>query len=102
MLPLPLIYIVYTSCMLLAAFKPYIKYFRRSLSLLLLFRRRKGPIFSNILLYDPCRHSKLVQYVGTNKLASRMLCACGTQEDIVYSFDTICLDQAYPLVSRAP
>jgi hypothetical protein len=97
-----LIYIVYASYMLLAAFKPYIKYFRRSLSLLLLFRRRKGPIFPYILLRDLCRHSKLVQYVDTDELASRILCACGTQEDVVYSFDVIYLDQAYPLVSQAP
>jgi hypothetical protein len=66
-LPLPFIYIAYAPRVLLAAFKPYIKYFEKSLSLssttlfsLSLFRRRKGFIFLYILLRDLRRYFKLI------------------------------------------
>jgi hypothetical protein len=65
--PLPFTYIAYASRVLLAAFKPYTKYFGRSVSLssiilfsLLFFRRRKGFIFLYILLRDLRRYPKLI------------------------------------------
>jgi hypothetical protein len=66
-LPLPLTYVAYAPRVLLAAFKPYTKYFERSLSLSLttlsslsLFRRRKGFIFLYILLRDLRRYPELI------------------------------------------
>jgi hypothetical protein len=61
------IYVAYTPRVLLAAFKPYIKYFEKSFSLsptifffLSLFRRRKGFIFLYILLRDLRRYPELI------------------------------------------